>query len=120
MRVLQWFSLQVYIPKQVRRGLLISWLVSFSSILGLLSVFFILQPEVPLFYSLAQPQEYLSSKAWLFIFPGLSVAINSLHTFLLGFIKEYEMVLIELFVWTTVAVQVLLAIGLIRIIWLVL
>lgn len=120
MRFQTWFSQTFQVSNQVRTPLLLNWLVTFVSILGLLTVYFVLQPEVPLFYSLAQPQDYLVQKEWLFVIPALSFSLNVLHTSLLKVLAHYEQVLTDIFIWTGLAIQVLLASALLRIVWLVL
>ena len=109
----------VRVPRYVRQPFLISLLISFSSILGLLTVYFILQPQVPLYYSLARPEQFLVPKSRLFVFPGLSLLINALHLFSIKFLQHYEQVLVEIFAWITVAIQIFLVLALIRIIMLV-
>lgn len=118
MRALKWFQ-DIKLTASVRRALLVSWLISFSTILGLLAVYFVLQPEVPLFYSAGQPEAYLARKEWLFVFPSLSFGINIIHVGWLQYLRQYKKVLADIFAWTTVSLQLLISIGLIRIIWII-
>mgnify|MGYP001605034350 CR=1 FL=1 len=37
--------------------------------------FFLLQPQIPLFYSLARVEDQMANKEWIFLFPGLAVLI---------------------------------------------
>ena len=81
----------------------------------LLTLYFRLQPQVPLFYSLARPSQHLVHKNWLFVFPAISLAINVVHFSLLGLLRKIDRLLLKLFVWATVGTQLLLGIGLARI-----
>lgn len=37
--------------------------------------FFLLQPQIPLFYSLARVEDQMTNKEWIFLFPGLTLLI---------------------------------------------
>lgn len=84
-----------------------------------LTSFFRLQPEIPIFYSLAQKHDFLAPKLWVFIFPCLSLVITITHFFLLSILKSLEKIVIQLFAWATVIIQSLLALSLIRIIFII-
>lgn len=94
----------------------ISLLISATSFLGVLIFYFNLQPQVPLFYSLARKSQYLAAKGWLFLFPALSLLITLVHFSILKMIHTADPLLIKLFTWITVGMQVLLGIALLRII----
>lgn len=120
MRFKAWLSETWRLVKPVRKPLLVSWLISVMETLSLLVVYATLQPEIPFFYTRANPVEYLAPKAWLFLLPGLSFGINVLHFGLLHTLRSGHKVLRELFVWATLIIQLLLAVALLRIVWLVL
>jgi hypothetical protein len=104
------------LPRYLRTPFQISLLISSLITFVLLVLFFSLQPVVPLFYSLAQPNDYLVSKAWLIVFPVLSFAISFGHLFFIRFLFEHQRIIPKLFAWLTVVVQVLLALSFFRII----
>jgi hypothetical protein len=104
------------LPRYLRTPFLLSVLLSCLFSLVLLSSYFYLQPVVPLFYSLAQPNDYLVSKIWLATFPLLSFAITFGHIFLIRFLFEHQRIIPLLFAWFTVAVQLLFALAFFRII----
>lgn len=102
-------------PRFIRTPFLISYLCTLSLSLLVLVAYFRIQPQVPLFYSLARPAEHLASKEWLFLIPAISGAISFIHLILINIFHEYDRLLIQLFSWTTVAVQIVLSLALIRI-----
>ncbi len=106
-------------PRFVRTPFLISYLCTFSLSLGVLVSYFRIQPSIPLFYSLARPAEHLASKEWLFLIPALSGAISFIHLMVINIFHEYDRMLIVLFSWTTVAIQVILSLALLRILFII-
>lgn len=108
-------SLRLQLPRYVKTPALICLLVSSIITLLVLVNFFTLQPVVPLFYSLAQPQDYLTPKIWLTVFPLTSFLITFIHLALLKSIQNYEKIIQQLYVWLTVVIQLLLLLALIRI-----
>jgi hypothetical protein len=109
-------SFSFRLPKYLRTPFLISVLLSCLFSLVLLSTYFYLQPLVPLFYSLAQPNDYLVPKIWLATFPILSFVITLGHIFLIRYLFEHQRIIPLLFAWFTVVVQLLFALAFFRII----
>lgn len=107
------------VPRYLRTPFLISILISFSLALIVLSVYFIMQPVIPFFYSLAEPNDFLAPKAWLFFFPIFSFFITFFHFTIVRALRHYEHVIQQLFVWFTIVIQILLAAALLRIIFIV-
>lgn len=107
-------------PHFVRTPFLISYLITFSLSLFVLVIYLRIQPAVPLFYSLARPTQHLVSKEWLFLIPALSGAISVTHLVLINIFEEYDQLIRLLFSWTTVAIQLVLAVAVIRSILIVL
>jgi hypothetical protein len=108
-------TISFQIPTFLRPQFQVSFLISSLFALILLIVYFSLQPVVPLFYSLAQPNDYLVPKIWLVCFPLLSFAITFAHLFLIRLLFTHERIIPQLFAWSTVVMQVLLAIAFVRI-----
>ncbi len=75
-----------------------------------------LQPEIPLFYSLADPEQQLAHKPWIFILPAISLLINSLHLILIRVFNQLEELVLNLFTWSTVVLQIILLMTLTRLI----
>ncbi len=106
-------------PRFVRNPFLISYLCTFSLSLLVLVMYFKIQPQVPLFYSLARPAEQLASKEWLFVIPAISGAISFIHLILLNSYLEYDRMILKLFSWSTVALQLVISLGLLRILYII-
>lgn len=95
--------------------LLWSFLITTASALAVSVFFFKIQPQVPIFYSLPRPAQHLASKQWLFLFPAISFLISFIQVVILRIIKQKDKLLIKLFAWTSVGMQFLLGIALLRI-----
>lgn len=104
------------IPRFLRTTVLLSFLISFTSALVVIVFYFRLQPEIPLFYSLARKAQHLVNKEWLFIFPTLAFAISISHSVILRVAAFSDRLLVKLFAWSTVGIQVVLGLALLRII----
>jgi hypothetical protein len=113
-------SFSIKIPKFIRQPFMISFLVTLVTLLLSLSVYFRIQPQIPLFYSLPNKQQHLTNKEWLFMFPALSAAINFTHILILGLLKKYDRLVLQLYAWSTVLIQIILALAIIRIVWITL
>jgi uncharacterized membrane protein len=87
-------------------------------IFGLSLIFYPrLQPEIPLFYSLADANDQLVNKQWLFLLPSLSLAINIIHLILIRVLKKLDDLILALFAWSTVILEVVLLLIVLRIIY---
>lgn len=106
----------IEIPQKFRIPILISILVTFITSFSAATFYFTVQPVIPLMYTLALPEQQLVDKQWLMIFPALSFAINFFNLLTLNIMKKYKKVLLQIFAWTTVLLQILLLIAMIRII----
>lgn len=87
--------------------------------LGLLVVYWrSLPPEVPLWYSRPWGQEQLASPYWLWLVPILILSVTGITTLGSRYIR-HDILLLNL--WTTggIVVQLILALALVRIVWLV-
>lgn len=102
-------------PKFVRIPITLCYIITLSVFLMVLVSYFRIQPVIPLFYSLARPAEQLAPKYWLFFFPAILAVITFGHLGLIYRYHDYERLLLQLFAWTTLGINVLLAFALIRI-----
>lgn len=100
----------------IKRPLLLC--VAFTGLISIISTlyYFFAQPVIPIFYSLARPDQALATKEWIFLFPGISLVITLLHSILISLFKELEKLVLRLFAWTTLIMQCFLFLSLIRII----
>ena len=73
--------------------------------------FIFLQPELP------PLDQQLSAKAWIFVFPVISLLINTVHTVLIGLESKRESLLLVLFSRITVIIQVVLFLAVVRIVY---
>lgn len=103
------------IPKYLKIPFLVSFLLTAIMFLVTLIFFFRIQPQVPLFYSLARTSQHLTSKNWLFLLPSLSLLIGIAHFAIAKAIKHTDKLLMKLFAWTTVGIQLVLGLALFRI-----
>lgn len=103
----------------LRTPVLLTFLLTCVTILLVLIYYFSLQPVVPLFYSLAQPDDFLVNKIWLIIFPIMSTLILLIHLAMLNSLAQYEKTIQQLYIWVTMAIQFLLLLALIRILWII-
>lgn len=105
------------IPKSVKQPINISWILFLVMLLTSSIYFFLSQPVIPLNYTVARLEDQLVHKAFLFLFPGISILINVFHSIILKLLKKYSAVLLKLFAGTTLGLQILLTLALFRIIF---
>ncbi len=105
------------IPDKSIKPLRFSIIISLI-IFGLSLIFYPrLQPEIPLFYSLADANDQLVKKQWLFLLPSLSLAINVIHLILIRGLQKLDDLILALFAWSTVILEVVLLLIVLRIIY---
>ncbi len=104
------------VPRSVRfhfiSSLVMSCFLTFITIVA----YFHVQPKVPLFYSLAEPSDYLVDKIWLFLVPAISFGITILHLLLLPILHSYHKVMNQLVGLITMILQGLCIVAILRII----
>lgn len=107
------------LPKFVKTPFLLVYLLTLISLLSTLVYYFRSQPQIPIFYSLPEPSQQLASKEWLFLFPGLAIISTFIHVAVTKSISTSDRLLVILFSWSTVVVQVVLTLALFRIIYII-
>ena len=112
-------SRQVRLPRYLRIPYLFSVLLSCFMTFSILAVYFHLQPLIPIFYSLADPTDFVVKKPWIFLFPIIAFAITFSHLALLPTILKHEKIVHQMFAWATVLVQAMFLIGALRIIFII-
>lgn len=106
-------------PQFIKTPMLLIILITFSLSLATLVYYFQIQPIIPLFYTLPQQEEHLVAKEWLFLFPILSTLITFIHAAIILRVQAYERVLLTMFTWGTLVIQVLLLLAFARIIFII-
>lgn len=79
-----------------------------------------LQPVIPVFYTLPQPERQLAGKIWIFLFPLLAWLIALTHLVLLKKMKTVEGSVQRVAYWTTTGLVAIIALLLVRVILIVL
>jgi hypothetical protein len=104
------------IPRYVRPHFIFSLAMSCFLTFITIIAYFRVQPKIPLFYSLAEPSDYLVDKTWIFLFPAISFGVTILHLLLLPTLRSYHKVMNQLFGWITMVMQGLCVVATLRII----
>lgn len=112
-------SLRLQLDRSIRTPFLISYL--FAAIASFLAVGFYLQlsPVIPLFYTLAERSAQLTIKEWIFFFPVFALTVSVLHTIIVQGLHERGRVVARLFAWSTVMIQLILTLCILRIIMII-
>jgi hypothetical protein len=113
------FRFSFHLPHSVRTPFLLSYLFAATTSFLAFGYYTQLPPVIPLLYTIAEPAAQLVTKEWVFLFPVLALTMSGFHTFLVQSLHEHGRVMARLFALSTVVVQLLLMVGLIRIILIV-
>ncbi len=95
-------------PQYTQQPLQLSLIVNLFILLFVLISLSLTQPEVPLFHSLPGAEQQLIPKIWLLLLPGLSLLINIIHIGIVNLTKHIDSLMIKLYAWADVVLQVLL------------
>lgn len=114
-----WKRPSFQLPQYLKVPFLISLLNSSILALTVLVMYWSLQPIIPLFYSLAQSNDFLVDKSWIAVFPIVGFGITFGHLALVRQLFHHERIIPLLFAWVTVVLQLLLALAFWRIIILI-
>ena len=104
------------IPKSVQTPLTASWVIFLLLLAISIIYYFLAQPEIPLLYTVATKNDQLVDKIVIFIFPVISLVMNIVHYIIVRLLKRFSVILLKLFVGTTLGLQVLLVFAFLRII----
>lgn len=112
-------KLLYFLPRRSRQPIL--WCFLFLLTLTLISVALYpsIQGKIPLFYSLTKDFDQLANKEWIFLFPGISLGIMLINTLLIAVNKHFEPLIINLFTWATLGLQIILTMIFIRLIFII-
>ena len=114
-----WAWRRLALPRVLRIPFWISYAINLLQVLLILTVIWTIQPVVPLFYTIVNPDQQLVAKEWLIIFPLISTIINLGHTIIVKYLHDQARLLAQLFAWATTLIQVLWLATLVRIIWII-
>jgi len=97
-------------PKYIATPIKISLFITLFLLLLTGVILTFIQPVIPLFYSLPNPNEQLVNKSWLLLLPALSFLINLTHLGLLKNFPTVDQLMVKLFAWSGLILQVILTI----------
>lgn len=103
------------IPKQLRTAYLLSLLcVSITALLALI-MYTAFPPEIPLFYSLASPEQQVVKKVWVLLIPVIALTIFIVNITYIRFNKNFDTILTQITTWSSTFLLALCLLILIRI-----
>lgn len=102
-----------------RSSMVISVVITLLITLVATVSFFLVQADIPLFYSLARPVDQLVPKLWLFLFPLFAVTVTVTHLLLLNLLDHLNPLIKQLFGWSTIVIEFLILVALLRILVLI-
>ncbi|MCA9370069.1 MAG: hypothetical protein H6774_01615 [Pseudomonadales bacterium] len=108
-------KLPIVLPEHKLPLIIATVLASLCSIICILYVLYA-QPVLPIFYSLASASAQLAPKYWLLLLPGISVTMLFVHASIARAFQTYSPLIVRLFLWVTVLLQVALLLAAVRII----
>jgi len=97
-------------PKYIATPIKISLFITLFLLLLTGVILTFIQPVIPLFYSLPNPNEQLVNKSWLLLLPVLSFLINLTHLGLLKIFPTVDQLMVKLFAWSGLILQIILTI----------
>ncbi len=111
--------IQLTLPTETKRPTALSTGLILINIAAALLGYFTTQPDIPLFYSLAQNNQQLVGKEYIFILPILAIVFGIMNMLIITILKKYDKLLLTLFSWVTTIFQALLTFALLRILFIV-
>lgn len=99
-----------YVSSQLRIALVLCFLITLTAAIS----FPFLQPVIPIFYSLSQPDKQLMPKAWIFFYSIFSWIILLINSLLIKFFTQVEANMLKTFAWVTTGLIAISGILIIR------
>lgn len=103
-----------FFPKTVQLAFKINLFLGLINTVIAGVLYFFLQPIIPIFYSLAQPNQQLQPKIWIFFYPAFSFVVFVIHALIVFRSKELDLATQKIFSWTTTVIIALLSLLLLR------
>ncbi len=109
--------LELITPEVAKRPLFISFGITLAIIISSGAYYIFAQPELPLLYTLARPNQALIGKEWIFLFPSISFLLSVLHVVIVHLMRELEPILLVTFARSGLVLQILLLAEVLRIVY---
>ena len=100
---------------QEKTPFLLSVLFSSLTVFLTVSAYTSLQPVIPLYYSLPQPEQQIVSKQFIVIVPLLSICVVIIHTLYAGILNRSDVIMTKTLNWFTVLITAFLLFIIMRI-----
>lgn len=113
-------STSALLPSSARAPLGLGFLVWLGMLTLTVGFSIVAQPEIPLFYTLARPDQQIVDVKWLYILPATSLLFNFLNYGFIVLAKEIDQLLISLFAWSALCLQVIIGLAVARIVFITL
>lgn len=110
-------SFRLYIPPAVQQPFKAAAAIGIATLLLAGLYYPGSQPQLPIFYSMAQQSQQLAPKELIFLFPGISFVILAAHLAIIHALKNIDKLVLRLFALMTAILQFVLLLSLIRIIY---
>ncbi len=117
------FSLRSFsrlFPHVTRTPMVLSFTLSTVTATLTFALLPLLPPTIPLFYTLSQPNLTLAPKVWIVLLPVLLFTFTLVNGVVAQVLRQFDPILLKLFSWSALLSQTVLALALIRIVWIVL
>ncbi len=92
-------------PDYIQTPIKISLVLSVVILLLVVVSINLIQPVIPLFYSLPDAQQQLVSRNWLLLLPALSILFNTIHIGGIRLFSQMDQLMIKLYAWAAVVIQ---------------
>lgn len=99
-----------YVAKELRIALILCLLITLTAAVS----FPFIQPVIPIFYSLTQPEKQLMPKYLIFFYPVFAWVVFFINSLLIKFFTQVESNMHEMFAWTTTGIIAIAGILIIR------
>lgn len=99
------------------RELVLSYIITLLALALAIIAFFLLLSQIPLWYSLAIPEQRLVPNFFLFFFPAIMLSITLIHTFIIKRLRSMDATIIKIFSYGTTLVTSLFLVSLIHIVY---
>ncbi len=93
------------VPRDILMPIRISFVLAFTTLVLTIIAYFISQPVIPLLYSLAQLQDQLVPKHWLFLLPFFSTSIFFIHLIVSISLLKIDKLITRIFLSISIFIQ---------------
>lgn len=107
----------VSLPPLFSRELILSYFLTLFAAVLAFAAFTILPPQIPLWYSIAIPEQQLVPKISLALFPVGMFLVTVIHTLIINKLRTMDATIIKIFSFGTTLVIFLFLVGLVHIVY---